>query len=64
MTDLGSIGERGFNEASFRKLIQFNIDAGAHRFWIAGGAGESVLLADEENRRIAAVSVEECRGRP
>ncbi|HCR16393.1 MAG TPA: hypothetical protein DIU35_02830, partial [Candidatus Latescibacteria bacterium] len=45
----------------FRRLVRFNIKAGAHGFWIAGGAGESVLLDDEENHRIAEIAVEECR---
>jgi len=50
-------------EQTLAKVLSLNIQAGAHGFWIAGGSGESVLLDDEENRRIASVAVEECRGR-
>ena len=34
----------GLNEAAFREVIEFNIQAGVHGFWVAGGTGESVLL--------------------
>lgn len=50
-------------EPALRKVLAFNMQAGAHGFWIAGGSGESVLLDDEENRRIATLAVEECQGR-
>ena len=49
--------------AALQKVLEFNMDAGVDGFWIAGGSGESVLLSDEENRRIAAISAEACRGR-
>ena len=41
------------NEAAFRQMIEFNIEAGVDGFWVAGGSGESVLLDDEENNRVA-----------
>ena len=34
------------NESALRKVIKFNISAGVHGFWVAGGSGESVLLDD------------------
>ena len=43
----------GLNEAAFREVMEFNIQAGVDGFWVAGGTGESILLTDEENRRIA-----------
>jgi len=52
-----------FNEDVFRKIVAFNIDAGVHGFWVAGGTGESVLLDDEENKQIASAIVDECQGR-
>lgn len=52
-----------FNEGAFRRIMEFNIEAGVHGFWIAGGTGESVLLTDEENRRIATVAADQSRGR-
>ena len=51
------------NEASFREVIEFNIQAGVQGFWVAGGTGESVLLEDEENNRIAEIMVDQSRGR-
>ena len=53
MTDQGS-----FNEDAFRQIIEFNIQAGVHGFWVAGGTGESILLSDEENMRIAVAVAE------
>ena len=53
----------GLNEAAFREVMEFDIQAGAHGFWIAGGTGESVLLDDEENMRIAEIAAEHARGR-
>lgn len=35
------------NEAAFREVMEYNIQAGVNGFWIAGGTGESVLLSDE-----------------
>ena len=48
--------EGTLNEAAFREVIEFNIQSGVHGFWIAGGTGESVLLDDEENMRIAEIA--------
>ena len=55
--------EGALNEAAFREVISFNIQAGVHGFWIAGGTGESVLLDDDENMRIAEIAADESRGR-
>ena len=35
------------NEAAFREVMEFNIRAGVHGFWLAGGTGECILLSDE-----------------
>ena len=51
------------NEAAFREVMEFNIQAGVHGFWVAGGTGESVLLDDEENMRIAEIASDQSRGR-
>ena len=61
ITPMDSDGK--LNESALRKVIEFNINAGVHGFWVAGGTGESVLLDDEENRRIAQIVCEESRGR-
>ena len=51
------------NEAALREVIEFNIQAGVHGFWVAGGTGESVLLEDEENMRIAEIVSDQAQGR-
>ena len=55
--------EGKLNEDAFRKVIEFNIQAGVHGFWVAGGTGESILLDDEENQRLAEIVVDQSRGR-
>ena len=51
------------NEAAFREVMEFNIQDGVGGFWVAGGNGESVLLSDEENMRIAEIASDQNRGR-
>ena len=51
------------NEAAFRRVIEFNIQAGVHGFWVAGGTGESILLDDAENGRLAEIAVDQAQGR-
>ena len=58
MTEAGEVYEEGF-----RRVLDLNIDAGVHGFWVAGGTGESVLLDDEENRRLACIAAEQVSGR-
>lgn len=55
--------DESLNEEAFRKVMDFNIKAGAHGFWVAGGSGESVLLDDAENNRIAEIAAEQAKGR-
>ncbi len=55
--------EGKLNEAAFREVMEFNIQAGVNGFWVAGGTGESVLLDDEENMRIAEIAADQNRGR-
>lgn len=55
--------EERLNEAAFREVMEFNIQAGVHGFWVAGGTGESVLLTDEDNMRIAGIAADQARGR-
>ena len=51
------------NEDAFRQVMEFNIQAGVQGFWVAGGTGESILLDDAENRRIAEISADQSQGR-
>ena len=55
--------ESELNEDALRRLLDFNIDSGVDGFWVAGGGGESVLLDDDENRRIAEICAEQVAGR-
>ena len=55
--------EGRLNEAAFREVMEFNIQAGVHGFWVAGGTGESVLLDDEENMRVSEIAADQSRGR-
>ena len=61
VTPMDSDGE--FNEDAFRQVMEYNIQAGVHGFWVAGGTGESVLLSDDENMRIASVAADQNGGR-
>ena len=51
------------DEAAFREVMEFNIRAGVHGFWVAGGTGESILLTEDENGRIAEAAADQNRGR-
>ena len=51
------------DERAFRAVMEDNIRAGVHGFWTAGGTGESVLLTDDENHRIARAAVDQNQGR-
>lgn len=55
--------EGTLNEAAFREVMEFNIQAGVHGFWVAGGTGESIFLDDDENKRIAEIAADQSRGR-
>ena len=55
--------EGEFNERAFRDVMEFNIQAGVHGFWIGGGTGESVLLDDDENLQLATTAVDQAAGR-
>ena len=61
VTPFTATGE--FNERSFRDVMEYNIQAGVHGFWIGGGTGESVLLDDNENLRVATASAKQAAGR-
>lgn len=55
--------EGKLNERAFRQVMEFNIQAGVQGFWVAGGTGESVLLEDAENQRIAEIAADQSQGR-
>ena len=61
VTPMTADGE--LHEAAFREVMELNIRAGVHGFWVAGGTGESILLSDEENGRLAEIAADQARGR-
>ncbi|MBM3933054.1 MAG: dihydrodipicolinate synthase family protein [SAR202 cluster bacterium] len=58
MTEKGEV-----HEEAFRAMLEDNIRCGIHGFWTAGGTGESVMLTDEENTRIAKIAADQNKGR-
>lgn len=56
-------GEGDLNEDALERVLEFNMQAGVQGFWLAGGTGESVLLDDEENMRVASLAVARTAGR-
>ena len=61
VTPMDAAGE--LNESALRRVIEFNVQAGVNGMWMAGGTGESGLLSDEENNRIAEIAVNQVQGR-
>ena len=51
------------NEEAFRRILEFNIEAGIDGFWVTGGTGEGVFLADDERIRMAEIAVDQVKGR-
>ena len=51
------------NEEAYRRVMESNIEAGVHGFWVCGGTGEGAILEDEERIRLAQISVDQARGR-
>ena len=56
-------GEGNLDEGALERVLEFNLQAGVQGFWLAGGTGESVLLDDEENMRVASLSAARIAGR-
>ena len=61
ITPLAANGE--VNEAVYRQVLDYQLEAGVHGFWVCGAAGEGFVLTDDERIRIAEVSVDQVRGR-
>lgn len=57
------MADHALNEDAFGEVVEFNVRAGIDGFWVAGGSGESVLLDDSENNRIAELVADRCAGR-
>jgi 4-hydroxy-tetrahydrodipicolinate synthase len=52
-----------FDEAAFRRLIDFQVAAGAAGLLVIGGSGEFVSLTPAERRRMVEVAIEHAAGR-
>ena len=52
-----------FDEATFRSLIDFQIDAGASGLLVIGGSGEFVSLTPAERQRVVEAAVDQTAGR-
>ena len=52
-----------FNEEAFRKIVEFNINSGAHGFWVSGGTGESVYVDHNEIKKVIKSSVDQSQNR-
>ena len=63
ITPMTNDREGSLNEEALRAVIELNIRAGVHGFWVAGGSGESVYLTELENNRIAEIAADQNQGR-
>lgn len=52
-----------FDEKIFRKLVDFQVDAGAAGLLVIGGSGEYVSLTPSERKRVIDVAMEQAAGR-
>ncbi|MDX2264146.1 MAG: 4-hydroxy-tetrahydrodipicolinate synthase [Hyphomicrobiales bacterium] len=55
--------EGGFDEAAFRKLVDFQIASGTHGLVPTGTTGESPTLSHDEHNRVVEVCVAQAAGR-
>ena len=55
--------ENNFKEAEFRKVVEFNIQAGVHGFWVSGGTGESVYVKPEDIKKVIKSAVDQSNDR-
>ncbi|MBU93018.1 MAG: hypothetical protein CL723_00305 [Chloroflexi bacterium] len=52
-----------FKEEEFKKVIEFNIQAGVHGFWVSGGTGESVYVKPEDIKKVIKSAVDQSNDR-
>ena len=52
-----------FKEEEFRKVVEFNIQAGVHGFWVSGGTGESVYVKPEDIKKVIKSAVDQSNDR-
>ena len=55
--------ENNFKEKEFRKVVEFNIQAGVHGFWVSGGTGESVYVKPEDIQEVIKSAVDQSNDR-
>jgi N-acetylneuraminate lyase len=52
-----------FDPAAMRKIVQYQLQAGVHGFYVCGGTGEGMLLTVEERQAALEIVLDEVRGR-
>jgi len=52
-----------FKEEEFKKVVEFNIQAGVHGFWVSGGTGESVYVKPEDIKKVIKSAVDQSNDR-
>ena len=52
-----------FKEEEFRKVVEFNIQAGVHGFWVSGGTGESVYVKPEDIKKVIKSAIDQSNDR-
>ncbi|MBM3290534.1 MAG: hypothetical protein FJY92_10315, partial [Candidatus Hydrogenedentes bacterium] len=50
------------DEAVLRRLVRFELDAGANGFFVCGSAGEGVYMTPAERKRVVGIVAGECAG--
>ena len=55
--------DESVDEGGFRALLSFLVEKGVHALFLLGSAGEGLLMAMEERKHLAEVTVDEVRGR-
>ena len=48
-----------FNEAAYRELIDWQLAAGLHGFFICGGGGEGILMSPDERKCVAVAATDQ-----
>ena len=52
-----------YDEAAMRRIVDHQLEAGAHGFYLCGGTGEGLLLRADERQAVLETVVDQVRGR-
>jgi len=56
-------GSGNIHEAVQRQIIEYQIQAGVHGFYVCGGTGEGLLLRVDERKRLLEIALDQVKGR-